>query len=117
MLKQTTAPLFLVQDGAPYHRAAPVKAFFEQHRDRLHVIRLPSYSPDYNPIEFLWRATKRSATHNRYFPDFTDLIASVEDALAAFARQPDRVKALFGRYLKLMAEPDSTASDLGAAAA
>ena len=51
--------------GAPYHRAAPVQAFFEQHRDRLHVIRLPSYSPDYNPIEFLWRATKRSATHNR----------------------------------------------------
>ena len=109
VLEQTTQPLFLVQDGAPYHRAAPVTAFFDQHRDRLHVIRLPSYSPDYNPIEFLWRATKRAATHNRYFPEFTDLIASVEDALATFARQPDRVKALFGRYLKLMAEPDTTA--------
>ena len=43
----------------------------------------PSYSPDYNPIEFLWRATKRSATHNRYFPEFSDLVASVEDAVAA----------------------------------
>jgi len=107
VLEQTTEPLFLVQDGAPYHRAATVTAFFERHRDRLHVIRLPSYSPDYNPIEFLWRATKRSATHNRYFPEFTDLVASVEDALAAFARQPDRVKALFGRYLTLMAEPDA----------
>jgi transposase len=106
VLEQTTEPLFLVQDGAPYHRAAPVTAFFEQHRDRLHVIRLPSSSPDYNPIEFLWRATKRSATHNRYFPEFTDLVASVEDALAAFARQPDRVKALFGRYLSHMAEPN-----------
>jgi transposase len=49
VLEQTTEPLFLVQDGAPYHRAAPVTAFFDQHRDRLHVIRLPSYSPDYNP--------------------------------------------------------------------
>src|SRR6185503_6076407 len=117
VLAQTTAPLFLVQDGAPYHRAAPVTAFFEQHRDRLHVIRLPSYSPDYNPIEFLWRATKRSATHNRYFPEFTDLVASVEDALATFARQPNRVKALFGRYLKLMAEPDITEPALEAAAA
>ena len=38
-------------------------------------------------------------------PQFTDLVASVEDALAAFARQPDRVKALFGRYLKHMADP------------
>jgi transposase len=106
ILEQTTEPLFLVQDGAPYHRAASVTAFFEQHRARLHVIRLPSYSPDYNPIEFLWRATKRSATHNRYFPEFADLVASVEDALAAFAHQPDRVKALVGRYLKLLAEPD-----------
>ena len=117
VLHQTTEPLFLVQDGAPYHRAAPVTAFFEPHRDRLHVIRLPSYSPDYNPIEFLWRATKRSATHNRYFSDFPDLIASVEDALAAFARQPDRVKALFGRYLTLMAEPDAAEPDREAAAA
>jgi hypothetical protein len=67
--------------------------------------------------EFLWRATKRSATHNRYFPEFTDLIASVDDALAAFARQPDRVKALFGRYLKLMAEPDAPQPALAAEAA
>lgn len=117
VLEQTTEPLFLVQDGAPYHRAAPVTAFFERHRDRLHVIRLPSYSPDYNPIEFLWRATKRSATHNRYFPEFADLIASVEDALAAFARQPDRVKALFGRYLTLMATTDAAAPDPGVQAA
>jgi len=103
VLEQTTEPLFLVQDGAPYHRAAPVKAFFEEHRDRLHVTQLPSYSPDYNPIEFLWRATKRRATHNRYFPAFDDLIAAVEDALAAFSRQPERVKALFGLYLDQMA--------------
>jgi hypothetical protein len=89
----------LVQDGAPYHRAAVVKAFFEQHRDRLHVTQLPSYSPDYNPIEYLWRATKRTATHNRYFPAFQELIASVEEALAALSRQPERVKALFGLYL------------------
>jgi hypothetical protein len=26
-----------------------------------------SYSPSYIPTEFLWRATKRQATHNRYF--------------------------------------------------
>src|SRR3954468_2851914 len=117
VLAQTTEPLFLVQDGAPYHRAAPVTAFFEQHRDRLHVIRLPSYSPDYNPIEFLWRATKRSATHNRYFPELSDLIASVNDALAAFSRQPHRVKALFGRYLKHMAQPDTVDLDQVADAA
>ena len=66
--------------------------------------QLPSYSPDYNPIEFLWRATKRTATHNRYFPVFDALIGSVEDALAAFATHPERVTALFGRYLDHMTQ-------------
>ena len=116
VLEQTTAPLFLVQDGAPYHRAAPVTAFVEQHRDRLHVTQLPSYSSDYNPIEFLWRATKRQATHHRYFPAFADLIGSVEEALAFFAAHPDRVKALFGRYLDdLAVEPTAPATVVAAA--
>lgn len=105
VLAQTTQPVFLVQDGAPYHRSAPVKRFFQAHADRLWVTQLPSYSPDYNPIEFLWRATKRQATHNRYFPEFETLIGSVEEALAAFAQQPERVKALFGLYLEQMAQP------------
>ena len=116
VLEQTTAPLFLVQDGAPYHRAAPVKAFFAQHRDRLHVTQLPSYSPDYNPIEFLWRATKRQATHNRYFPEFETLIGSVEEALAFFAAHPEQVKALFGRYLDDMADAPIASLTVAAAA-
>ncbi len=109
VLAQTTQPVFLVQDGASYHRSAPVKCFFQAHADRLFVTQLPSYSPDYNPIEFLWRATKRQATHNRYFPEFATLVGSVEEALAAFAQQPERVKALFGLYLDQMAQPTAPA--------
>jgi transposase len=102
VLAQTREPLFVVQDGAPYHRAALVQEFVTQH-ERLHVTRLPSYSPDYNPIEFLWRATKRTATHNRYFPEFAALITSVDEALATLRQQPQRVKALFGLYLDQLA--------------
>jgi len=46
VLKETTRPLFLVQDGAPYHRAKAVKNFIAQHPKRLTVTQLPSYSPD-----------------------------------------------------------------------
>lgn len=104
VLERTTEPLFLVQDGAPYHRAAALRPFWAAHRDRLFVTRLPSYSPDYNPIEFLWRATKRRATHNRYFPAFETLISSVEEALVYFKTHPERVKALFGLYLDHLAD-------------
>jgi hypothetical protein len=74
------------------------------HADRLTVFQLPSYSPDYNPIEFLWRKAKQEATHLKYFPTFEALIASVDDTLTDFQAQPEQVKGLFGRYLELMAE-------------
>ncbi len=49
--RQTTQPLILIQDGARYHTAAKTQAFFATHAERLMVMQLPSYSPDYNPIE------------------------------------------------------------------
>ena len=45
--------MFRVQDGASYHRAAPVNKLFQAHTDWLSVTQLPRYSLDYNPIEFL----------------------------------------------------------------
>lgn len=98
VLAQTHQPLFLVQDGAKYHVARAVSLFFHQHAHRLTVLQLPSYSPDYNPIEFLWRAVKRRTTHNVYFAEFAHLITAVETALTYFQSQPDYIQSLFSRY-------------------
>ena len=54
----------------------------------------PSYSPDYNPIEFLWKNLKRRATHNRYFPEFETRVTSVADALVyerMTGQRPDEI--------------------------
>jgi len=74
------------------------QAFLAAHRDRITVEPLPSYSPDYNPIEYLWKQTKKRATHNQYFEEFALLTVSVDKALAYFARHPDTVLGLFGLY-------------------
>ena len=71
---------------------------FAAHADRLTVHPLPSYSPDYNPIEYLWKKTKQRATHNKYFKEFVELTVSVDKALAYFATHPEMVLGLFGRY-------------------
>jgi transposase len=65
---------------------------------------LPRYSPDYTPIEFLWRNVKQEATHLKYFPTFEALTHSVEDSLADVHSHPEQVQGLFGRYLELMAQ-------------
>ena len=76
---------------------------FEAHNDRLTVFQLPSYSSDYNPVEFLWKNMKRRATHNQYFPKFEDLASSVEEALAYFAGQQGEIKNLMGLYVESLA--------------
>lgn len=107
VLQQTHQALFLVQDGARYHTSKLCKQFFQAQKQRLHIAQLPSYSPDYNPIEFLWRALKRRTTHNNYFPDFDTLVQAVEAALAYFQTQADYVQSLFTIYRHELA----TASD------
>ena len=97
-MAHTTEHLFLIHDGARYHTSAATKAFLAAHHDRITEHPLPSYSPDYNPIEYLWKKTKQRATHNKYFKEFTALTISVEKALAYFATHPEEVLSLFGRY-------------------
>jgi transposase len=100
LLEQTARPIMLVQDGARYHTAVATQRFVASHAERLTVHQLPSYSPDYNPIEHLWRNLKRAVTHNRYFPTFEALQAAVDAGLAVFQADPSVVKRLMGDHLE-----------------
>jgi transposase len=104
LLAQFSGPILLIQDGARYHTSKATRQFIEAHKDRLIVYQLPSYSPDYNPIEYLWKKVKTKATHNRYFEEFVKLVQSVEQALAILAAQADEIRRLMGVYTKHMAE-------------
>jgi transposase len=105
VLAKMKGKLILIQDGARYHTSKATREFIEQHKDRLIVYQLPSYSPDYNPIEFLWKKVKTNATHNRYFAEFAKLTQSVDDALALLSTQADEIKCLMGVYVKKLADP------------
>jgi transposase len=77
LLARFDAPIILIEDGAPYHRSHEVKHFQAEHAQRLTIEPLPAFSPEYNPIEKLWRNTKKEATHLKYFKTFDELRASV----------------------------------------
>lgn len=98
VLEQTSQHLILIQDGARYHTSQAMQAFFAAHDARLTVYQLPSYSPDFNPIEFLWRNLKKQATHLRYFPTFANLIDKVEEKLSQATKLPTAILALMGLY-------------------
>ena len=94
VLEQTTQPIILIQDGAKYHTSAETKAFFAQQTARLQVVQLPTYSPDYNPIEKLWKKIKQQETHLHYFPTFEALTEKVEQALLKFTNAPEEILTL-----------------------
>jgi len=98
VLTQTQQHILLIQDGARYHTSKAMQDFFAAHGDRLTRYQLPSYSPDFNPIEYLWRTVKKDATHLKYFVDFADLQQKVDGTLKQLATLPDRILALMGLY-------------------
>ena len=99
VLAKTNQHLIIIQDGARYHTSKAMEEFFAKHADRITVRQLPRYSPDFNPIEYLWRNVKKQATHLRYFPTFEDLTKKVDAKLAYFANLPQSILALMGKYL------------------
>lgn len=100
ILRSTRGHLIIIHDGAPYHRARAVKEFFELKKDRLTASRLPTYSPDYNPIERLWRKAKRLGTHLNYFPTFDSLVQKVEETMQTLLKRTDEILTLFSPYRK-----------------
>jgi transposase len=93
LLTRYTCPIILIEDGAPYHHRKDVKAFKETLKaaGRLFAYKLPPYSPDFNPIEKLWRNSKKQATHCKYFPTFEDLRVAVVKAFRKYLEDASKV--------------------------
>jgi transposase len=75
-----TGPITLVLDNARYQRNAAVQALAGQLG--ITLLFLPSYSPNLNLIERLWRFLKRRAVYGRYHPTFAEFRVAIEETIA-----------------------------------
>ena len=93
IMEQYSCPVILVEDGAPYHRSKIVKEYTNGLEDKgqLYIYRLPSYSPDFNPIEKFWKNAKKDATHCKFFPAFEDLRESVVNTFEKYMQDATKV--------------------------
>ncbi|MEE4356543.1 MAG: IS630 family transposase [Desulfococcaceae bacterium] len=101
VMKKTRKHIILIQDGAPYHTSKMMKDFFLEYSHLITVYQLPSYSPDYNPIEKLWKKIKEKEIHLHYFPTFDSLKNKVEEALFHFKDMQNEILSLFNFYDEL----------------
>jgi transposase len=98
ILSETRKPIHLIVDNAGYHKSKKVREFTIKNSRRLTIHYLPPYSPDYNPIEGLWKKIKSETTHNVYFPSIEELKKALIKILQWFRATPAEVQALFGFY-------------------
>ena len=90
----------LLIDNAPWHRGKPIDEAMAAN-PHLEFKRLPSYSPQLNPIERFWKLLRRRATHNRLFDTIADLKKSVRASLSYFQTVRHRILTLIkGRRKK-----------------
>ena len=73
-------PITLVLDNARYQRNAAVRSLAGQLG--ITLLFLPSYSPNLNLIERLWKFLKRRAIYGRYHPTFADFRTAIEQTIA-----------------------------------
>jgi transposase len=86
-------PVTLVLDNARYQRNAVVQALAASLG--IELLFLPSYSPNLNLIERLWRFLKRESLYGRYHPTFADFQAAIEKNIALLpTKHKDRLASL-----------------------
>jgi len=100
LLTHYTGKIFLIEDGAPYHHSKIVTEFKTENKDRLTITPLPAYSPDFNPIEKLWKNTKRAATHLKYFKTFEELHGSVVKTFKSYMQDASKVICVMQKLRK-----------------
>lgn len=73
------APITLVMDNARYQHCRLVMA--EAAKLGVELLFLPSYSPNLNLIERLWKFVRKKALYSEYYEDFTAFKEGIHDCL------------------------------------
>jgi transposase len=73
-------PVTLVMDNARYQRCALVQNLAKELG--IELLFLPSYSPNLNLIERLWKFVKKEVLNSRHHQDFTKFQAAIDGCLA-----------------------------------
>ena len=96
LLRQIRGTLLVIWDGAPIHRAQPVKDFLAAGAAaRLQLVQLPGYAPDLNPDEGVWNHLKRVELRNRCCQDLDALRWELGLAIRRLRRKPHLLTACF----------------------
>jgi transposase len=85
--------IIMILDNAPYHYSKEVKKYLKTSKIRL--VFLPSYSPNLNLIERIWKFFKKKVLYNTYYAD----IGKFREACIKFFRNFDNFREEISRLM------------------
>ena len=90
--------IVIVLDNAPWHKkAVRLITQTDEYTDlarRIEFIMLHPYSPDLNPIERVWRITRREVSYNRFFRCLDDLRYKLLSYFKELSRPNEKLASL-----------------------
>jgi transposase len=86
-----TDKILLICDNARFHHARWLTEWVSNQKEWLRLEFLPAYSPDFNPIERLWRWIKGEYIHNRCWESQAQLKTYLVEILEKLSRKPDEL--------------------------
>ena len=91
--------IFLIIDNAPCHNLDEEgKRWLARNRHLIELSRLPKYSPEFMPMEGVWKATRKMTTHNRFFVTTSQRDIHLRKTFTRFQAQPLLIAAHVARY-------------------
>ena len=90
-----SGPVFLILDNATFHKSPAVKEYVASLDGRLKLFFLPSYSPELNPDEWVWKNVKHDDVKRRGIQRGSDLFEIVTRALERLQQLPGTIQGFF----------------------
>jgi len=96
LLRQIRGYIVILWDGASSHRAKDVTHFLDEHKNRISAYRIPPYSPDFNPVEWLWAEIKWSRMKGYCPKKLSELRRKLYGCIRSLRNKADLVGSYFG---------------------
>jgi len=92
--------ILLICDNASFHKAKWLTEWAETHKGWLRLEFLPAYSPDFNPIERLWRWIKSEHPHNRCWKSLTELKTYLKEVVLKIQSKPAALTSVMSKEIQ-----------------
>ena len=94
LLSEINGFLYIFWDNITIHRSEDVKEFLFDNNDRMITRRIPAYSPELNPGEWIWDALKYQELPNFCPTSREELWHKAEETLLRMKGDPERIKKI-----------------------